>query len=559
MRTVPPMYEDLPTPEEMSQWDEAAHGMFGMPPLLLMENAAQEAARELKRHIILTESSSVLIFMGKGNNGGDGAALARILYDEGCNVLVCPTAPLNKLRSPAKEHVAMARKVGVNILPGQNKGTPLLPLDWRYPDVVVDAIAGTGLHGDLRDKELGFVRVINSFAQHSFIFSLDIPSGLCGYTGKPKPESVRAHATVCFEAGKPGLFFPEAREYTGSVAVRRIGIPLGVRDSVPPSWALLAPKKGTFPAPSSFRHKGEVGKTLVIGGSEGMAGAPFLSALGCLRGGAGLVHVAFPGGLDVPSSDLPEILKHPVGTERVWKREYAPSLMELIRSLRPDALVVGPGIGRNTDVKSLLESILEDQYRPPALLDADALYFFHVPEWESGQSPSPEKKNMQENASLDPALLGESDILTPHPGELARMLPPSFFSVNDDHSPPLSPRERVRELQMDRARALSTMTAACKSVVLLKGPGTLIGRQEAPTVLSPFAVSSLAVGGSGDVLSGVCGALMAAGFDSFDAACLGVHLHGRAGELLGERAPLGHLAGEIAGVIPLAWKELCER
>lgn len=558
MKTVLPLYEDLPTPEEMRQWDEAAHGIFGIPPLLLMENAAQEAARELKRHVALTENSTILIFIGKGNNGGDGAALARILYDEGCMVLVCPTVPLSKLRGPAREHMTMARKVGVTILPGQSKGIPVLPLDWRYPDVVVDAVAGTGLHGDLREKERGFVRIINSFYERSFVFSLDTPSGLCGYTGRPRPESVRAHATVCFEAGKPGLFFPEAQEYTGTITVRRVGIPLGVRALALPSWNLLAPKKGLFPAPSPFRHKGEAGKVLIIGGSEGMAGAPLLAALGCLRGGAGLVHVAFPGGLESSSNELPEALKHPVGTDRVWRREYAPTVVELMRSLRPDALVIGPGMGRTPAVKNILHTLLAEKDRPPFLLDADALSFFRVPEQKTNGVQPVDAAN-QEDTFLNLGLLRKHDILTPHPGEMARMLPPSFFPSSEEYTGyPSSPRDRIHELQANRPYALAFFTTACAAVLILKGPGTLIGRRGSPTTLSPIAVPTLAVGGAGDVLSGACGALMAHGFDSLDAACLGVHLHGRAGELLAERAPLGHLARDIADALPLAWMELCK-
>ena len=548
MQPVPPLYEALPTPDEMSQWDEAAHALFDIPPVLLMENAAREALSVLREHAPLSSECNVLIFAGRGNNGGDGAALARLLHDEGCNVLLCPTRAFAKLRSPAREHVNMARKIGVNIMPALNKGAPVLPLEWNSPHVVVDAIAGTGLRGELRDPELACVRLINKFRDRSFILSLDIPSGLCGYTGSPKPESVKAHATVTFEAGKPGLFMPGAAEYTGRLTVRRVGIPLAVRSTILPSWKLLAPKQGGFAAPSALRHKGEAGKVLVVGGSEGMGGAPVLAARGALRAGAGLVHVAFPGGL-APEGARAEMQLHPLGHETRFGRKHAEALKALIAGLRPDAVAIGPGLGREPGVAALLEALLDMEDRPRLVVDADALFFFHL---KAAQRPG------KKRSALTPGLLSHNDIVTPHPGELARMLPDSFFPGSAEYTgQPQSARERIRQLQQNRPGALEAFTEASPAVLVLKGAGTLIGQRDAPTALSPFAVPALAAGGSGDVLSGIIAALVAGGCSSFDAASLGVYLHARAGQLLSKTAPLGHFAGDIADAVPAVWKELC--
>lgn len=538
MKQLPLLTAPLPTPDEMRLWDEAASQQFGIPPLLLMENAAQAALRELKRHVPLSQDTKALIFMGRGNNGGDGAALARLLYDEGCSVLVYTLAPLPaEPQSPSERHAAIANGLGVNFLDGSNFNVPALPLDWRTADIIVDAITGTGLRGELRPQELACVTAINRSRETAFVFSLDIPSGLCGMTGRPRPEAVRAHATVCFEAGKPGLFFPEAAEYTGCLAVRRVGIPLSIRTMFLPSWELLAPAKGVYPLPSPFRHKGDGGKVLVIGGSEGMAGAPLLAALGCLRAGTGLVHVARPGGLS-PAIALPEVQDHPIGHGLRWEAKHGAELERLIARIAPDTLVIGPGMGRDNAVQQIIKALLEKDGRPSAVVDADALYCFRA--HADGAQPL-----------LPLSLLGKNDIVTPHPGEMARLLPAQPAETGD------ASWERTAWVQKNRPEALAAFTAACDAVLVLKGAGTLIGRKDTATVLCPIAVPTLAVGGSGDVLSGICGALAASGMASPDAAKLAVYLHARAGELLMERAPLGHLARDIADAVPLVWSELC--
>lgn len=589
MKTVPPLYSALPTPEEMRRWDEGALALFGIPPLLLMENAARAARAALQEYRPLAPESRVLIFMGRGNNGGDGVALARLLHDEGHAVLVYLAGEPDGLGGPAGEHAEMARKMGVNFLPRDSAEFPVLPLDWRSPDVVVDALTGTGIRGDLRDRELALVRTINTYRAHAFILALDIPSGLCGYTGKPRPEAVRAHLTVTFEAGKPGLFFPEAREYTGEITVRRVGIPLALRSAIPPSWRLLRPEKGAWAAPSPFLHKGSAGKTLIIGGSEGMAGAPLLAALGSLRAGAGLVHAAVPAALEPAfRAACPEVLVHPIGRGARWEEGDAETLTALIRDVGPGSLVLGPGMGRSAATREITRTVLAERDRPPAVVDADALYFFRLPDPRRGapDAPEPGGEGHGGGEPLPLELFTENDALTPHAGEMARMLPCSFFpdpgSADKDEEPagaapeavsPLdfdpeemagkTPEKRtlhacIAVLREDRAGAVRAFTRVCRAVLALKGPGTLIGRRGAPATLSPIAAPALSVGGSGDVLAGACAAVIASGLPALDAVCLAVYLHGRAGELLAEKAPRGHLARDIADAIPLAWKELCQ-
>ncbi len=545
-----PLFEALPTPEEMRLWDQAAETRFGLSSFLLMENAAREAFAVLNENFPLCAGLQALVVMGGGNNGGDGAALARRLQETGLRVQMVCAKPEDALRGATAGHMLSAKVCGVSFAPAAD----FPPETWGRPDLVVDALTGTGIKGDLRDAELALVRGINALKEHAFVFSLDIPSGLCGYTGKPRPEAVRADLSVTFEAGKPGLFFPEAAPYTGRVAVRAIGIPLGAREVAPPSWRLIAPQPGPAFIPSPLRHKGQGGRVLIVGGSAGMAGAPVLAGLGALRAGAGLVHLAFPGGL-TPPCPHPELMLHGLGDGTTWNAAGAGSLPELLHRLSPGAVVLGPGLGRNVGARTVVKNLLGLEDRPPVILDADALSFFHLPDVR------PEAQKARQAEDLPLSLLQENDILTPHPGEMASLLPCSFFPglAGRPIQDAAGLKVCIGELQEDRAGAMRAFFRQSPTVLTLKGPGTLVGRRGAPIGLCPVASSALGTAGSGDVLAGVIAALAAAELPSLEAACLGVYLHARAGQLLERSAPLGHLASEIAGAVPTARAELCRK
>jgi NAD(P)H-hydrate epimerase len=523
------LYADLALPDELRLRDEQSRVRFGINPAVLMENAARAALEELRKRVRISPQSRILIYMGKGNNGGDGAAMARILHDEGAKVAVVAVADLGGLPSPADEHVNAARRLGVPFLRSDGDAPPPPPEDLRRPDVVVDALCGTGLKGDLRLKELACVRAVNTFRGRAFIVAADGPSGLCGYTGRERPEAVHADLTVAFEAATPGLYLGDARACTGELVVRGVGIPRAARTDSP-VCRLLSPRRGRHFLPSPSLHKGAAGKVLIVGGSDALAGAPFLAGLGALRAGAGLVHLAVPGRVrDHLYPRCPELMIHAVGHGANPEAEDAPVLLELLRSLRPDALVLGPGAGRKPGVRAVLTCLAEAADRPPAVVDADALFF--LPSFASALTPR--------------------DVLTPHPGEAAALLPDDFFAGVAGE------KEKIRAIRENRPAALRALTSRYAATVVLKGAGTLIGRGSEPFTVAPFAVPTLAVGGSGDVLAGIVAALTAAGRPPAEAAALGVYLHGRAGELLAERAPRGHTASDIASAVPEAWKELC--
>ena len=292
----------------MSGWDRAAIDL-GLPELLLMENASREALHVLSAETGQMSGKRVLLFMGGGNNGGDAACLARHLHDGGAEVLVLHTRPLGAYRGVTGQHVRLARRCGVAFAPAAGWPEKYRNTPWDVyadasvcerggPDIVVDGILGTGFSGSLRPLELGLVARINALAQRAFIFSLDIPSGLSGLTGRPCPVAVRAHATVTFEAAKPGLVLPEAAPYTGRLHIRPIGIPAVVRREHPASYQMITKAiAGAFPEAAPGWHKGTAGAILIVGGSEGLTGAPHLAARAALRAGGGLISVAAPHGL----------------------------------------------------------------------------------------------------------------------------------------------------------------------------------------------------------------------------------------------------------------------
>lgn len=585
------MFAALPSPAEMSCWDRAAIEM-GLPEPLLMENAAREALHVLL-HVVAhktlsfarTSDSSgtlhgtrILLFMGSGNNGGDAACLARHLHDAGADVLVLHARPLRACKGTTARHVRLARRCGVTFAPasgwpdsyrdthwdplwcpeaddGNPPASSFIPLRAGGPDIVIDGLLGTGFSGTLRSEERRLVTRINAFSgqttplcHRAFILALDIPSGLNGLTGRPCPIAVRAHATVSFEAAKPGLILPEAAPFVGQLHVRPIGIPRVIREQHPASYRLIDREAAVLlPVPTPHWHKGTAGNVLIIGGTNGtsssheqsslsdggLTGAPHLAARAALRSGAGLVRVAGPSGLcaDI-KAHCPDIMTCPLGAPGIqhWSPALLPELLPFLQ--RCDAVVIGPGIGREPDTVAFVLAFLALPNRPATVIDADALHAL----------------------ATAPHLLrhlAPTDILTPHPGEAAAIL-----------------GEPVAQVQADRFAALDALTKLSPAVWILKGAGTLVGSTDCPVFISPHAVPNLAVGGSGDVLAGCIGTLLAQFTkqtrqseklmpESQLAACLGVLVHAEAGHLLARTFPLrGNTASDIADALPQARAKL---
>ena len=538
------MFVPVPAPEEMARWDAAAISA-GISEETLMENAARTAMDALRAHAaeknIVLQGASVLLLAGGGNNGGDAFCMARHLLDAGAfPVLVC-TREMEQYRGAAFHWLRVAASLGVPVFSADawEKGETDVP---ARPDIVVDGLLGTGFHGELREKEKRLIDKLNGL-EARLVLAVDIPSGLSASTGRPSPSAVRAHVTVTFQAAKPGLLLPEAHEFTGTLDVRPIGMPRRVQEENPPSfrtWLTINP--GDFdrgapyvlehgmsarieklfekrPAPSFHgpAHKGAAGRVLVAGGCAAYTGAPCLAAWASLRTGAGLVTLAGPknvldaAGLSMPALTLRALSgRAPDGD---WCKEDAQILAEVLPSY--GALVFGPGLGRSEGAFEFTRALMCLSHRPPMVLDADALFAL----------------------AKEPALLSQlrpCDVLTPHPGEAATLLGMS-----------------VHDVQADRFAALSALAELAPAVWVLKGEGTLIACPGEPAVISPWQVPQLAVAGSGDVLAGITGALLARGRKASLAATLGVWLHALAGMRLSREFPMrGNSPHDIANTLP---------
>jgi NAD(P)H-hydrate epimerase len=508
------MLHPLPTPAEMATWDRETIETIGIPGAMLMESAAREAVAVLVDEYGPVAGCEIFCFAGPGNNGGDAFAMARHLADLGADVTVLHTRPKKQYRGESRSHLNWARKLDIAFSHLDGVDLAALP----QPDIIVDGLLGTGFSGQLRPSMQALVGTVNRLGRHAFVLAVDIPSGLNGLNGCPQPDAVRADATATFQAAKLGLCLPEAAPFVGTLHVRSIGIPSLIMDQHPPRHRLISETiMGLVPGPVPAMHKGSAGHVLIIGGSPGLTGAPHLAALGALRSGAGLATVACPGGLaDSVKAGSPDIMTLPLGTGIHWDTETLNFLLSALE--RFDAFVIGPGLGRDVKTVDFLKSFVA-KCPTRAVLDADALFCL-------AQFPDCIPN------------LPDTSVLTPHPGEMARLVGIS-----------------TAEIQADRLTAARSFAEATRSTLVLKGAGTLVADRHT-TCVSPFSEPNLAVGGSGDVLSGVIASLMGRGLAPLQAACAGVCWHGEAGRLLRDEFPArGNLASDIADMLPMAAKE----
>lgn len=507
------MLSPLPTPHEMSVWDQQTIHNFGLSGRILMENASRAALYVLRAETAGRKFGSVLVFAGPGNNGGDAFALARHLTNDGLAVRIMHSRPLDGYTGDAAYHLNLARNMDI---PCALLSAP--PPAFPKADLIVDGLLGTGAQGELRPDMRTWIAAMNDMKENAFILALDIPSGLNGLTGEPMPLAVRADLTVTFGAAKLGLAQPPAVPYTGRLVVADIGIPRQVKASHPAGHALLTEKLADLlPRPAPDMHKGDAGHLLVLGGSAGMTGAPLLAARAALRSGVGLVTLGYPEGLSPSYGSFPEIMALGLGNGKHWSEECHTDLSAQPR--RFSAVVLGPGLGRDSGAERFLRRYL-DAPHPRTLYDADALYL------------------LGKNQKLL-SRLGPEAVLTPHPGEMGFLLGAPGAEIN---------RDRIRHAR--------EFAAARRCTLVLKGAASIVAGTEGPVAISPFHVPNLAVAGSGDVLAGVIGSLMAQGLAPLTAARAGVYWHGYAGRLLEKVFPYrGNTPLDIVENLPAALKE----
>jgi ADP-dependent NAD(P)H-hydrate dehydratase / NAD(P)H-hydrate epimerase len=508
----------LLTAAEMRAADLAIARALGVPTLRLMESAGRGIA-DLVRREIAGRPGEVVIVCGGGSNGGDGFVAARHLADSGTRVRVLLTAPRAKIQGDAAAALAALEETGV--VPIEDGSGWADPAAWRLRlggarvAAVVDAIFGTGFRGPVRDVPAAAIAAMN--AADGRKIAVDIPSGLDADTGRSIGAVFHADVTATMGARKLGLCIGEASP-VGRIEIVDLGAPVEATSAPSVRCRLLdAPGIASLlPRPNHDAHKGSKGHLLVVAGSAGKTGAAYLTGMAALRSGAGLATIASTAAgqlaLDAKAIEL-MTARYADGDDAV-PATALPALEAM--AARAQAVAVGPGIPTGPGMQAVVQH-LAARLPLPMVVDADALNAL---------------------GTGAPGLLASAPaprVLTPHPGEMGRLLGLSIAEVQAD--------------RIGRARGLA---AASGAVVVLKGARTIVAAPDGQVFVNPAATSSLATAGSGDVLTGVIGALLARGCDALTAAQIGVYVHGAAGEALAPR--LGD--GVVAGDLPLAIAEV---
>lgn len=451
----------------------------------LMQRAGQAAWRFIQHH--LPQARSFAIACGPGNNGGDGYVLARLLKEAGRDARVLALDGRLPGSGDAVQAADLWRQAGGTV---ELLGQTIPPVD-----VVVDALFGIGLGRDLDGSAADAVRALN--ASKACRVALDIPSGLCADTGRIRGCAVLAHYTLSFIVAKTGLHVGEGPEVCGHTEVATLGLTAEGLQSESPDLRILRPSDLHRLLPQRRRqaHKGDFGRVLVIGGDVGMGGAVRLAAEAALRAGAGRVSVATrQEHVAAILAGCPELMVRGVA----GPAELKPLLEQA------DVVLVGPGLGQGAWSESLLLTAAQANLR--SVFDADALNLL----------------------AQGACLLPEHLVITPHPGEAARLLDCSTASV-----------------QADRLAALRTLEQAFQVCVVLKGAGTLIGQGRGSPALCLYGNPGMATAGMGDVLAGIIAGLMAQGLDPAAAAEAGVLAHALAGDRAAAHGMRGLLASDL--------------
>ncbi len=498
----------LSTAKEMREADRRTIEELGLPGMVLMENAAQGAASVIEEAVGQAAGLDLAAFCGRGNNGGDGLAILRILANRGAVCTAYLFCKETDLSGDAAANLAVAKACEVAVVE--------VPDDETFEDeqgfmagheFYVDALLGTGLNSPVRGRYASAIELMNHTGMP--ILSVDIPSGLSADTGAVLGTAVQADFTATFGLMKLGLAL-DSGDYAGEVHLVDISIPPVVVADLDIKARLLDEESvcEALPVRPMAGHKGSFGHLLIAGGSGGMTGAVCLAVWGGIRAGAGLVTACVPEEfVPIIEAKLTSAMSFPLPqtTARCLGREAAAPLLEFARD--KDALVLGPGLGRDQGGLDLVRE-LAGGLKCPLVLDADGLN----------------------------ALAGRLDsirfrpnqiVLTPHPGEAARLLGCT-----------------VPQVQNDRPSAARTLAGQTGAVVVLKGARTVIAEPQGRIWLNPTGNPLLASGGSGDVLAGLIGGLMAQGVPGLEAACCGVFVHGLAADLAMEDHGLRGMASE---------------
>lgn len=504
------------TAKEMHELDRRAEAEYGVSSLILMENAGAGAVREMEQYVPGLLRSRVAVVCGKGNNGGDGLVVARHLANRGVDVQVLLLAKKDELKGDAAINLGIAQKAGIPLAEvATAKDLQARREALASSDVIVDAILGTGLTGPARGIGAEAIQILNKLGRP--LIALDLPSGLGSDDGHVHEPCIRAQLTLTFALPKRSLLLYPAAQFAGEVRVVDIGIPrvLLTDPKLPVDLVEGEEVRAALPPRDPDAHKGTYGHVLVLSGSPGKTGAAALTSLGALRVGAGLVTLALPEGLnDLMETKLTEVMTAglPETEERTVAFEARDPLVGLMEG--KSVLALGPGLSIHPETARLVAALVQSA-KIPLVIDADGI---------TALARQPE---VLSRASVPV-------ILTPHPGELSRLL--------------MVPKEEVIAKRIPIAQKV---TSTYNVHLVLKGARTLIAEPGGAVHVNPTGNPGMASGGVGDVLTGMIAGLVSQGLSPAVAAVVGVYLHGLAGDLACQQlGPEAMIATDLMDRLP---------
>ncbi len=479
----------------------------GLTQLRLMENAGAAAARVIRQYYTVAQKQ-VVVVCGPGNNGGDGYVVARKLAESGADVTVIQAAPAPQIGAAAEMYEQVSR-LQLTLL---SHTLPAADAKIAAADIIVDALFGTGYTPRENVEIDQLICRINTAG--GVRISLDLPSGAQCNSGKVSSQCVKAHRTVTFIAYKPCHFLPPACHYCGQTEAVSIGIADTLLEKARPAMQTLEAEElyALLPTRASDAHKFSCGKAAVVAGSYGMAGAAAIALQGVIRSGIGVAYGIVPEGIyPIVGALAPEAVFAPLPQNAFGTHSAAQSEKILSAAQGCDAVLFGPGLGRNADTEKLLRYFIKNN-KKPWIIDADGLNALCgcIDIIKQNQAPR---------------------VITPHAGEAAKLL-----GISAD------------EVQANRLEAAQKLAALTGAVTVLKGQYSLIAEPGGQTFVCTRGTPALATAGSGDLLAGMLCCLLAQGLSATNAACLAVFLHATAGELAAARYSVRY-------VTP---KEICE-
>lgn len=470
---------------QMRKIDSDASEIGKIPSIVLMENAALACINELKSAFPNLKNKNVIIFCGRGNNGGDGLAIARHLINLGTDVrvyLVCG----DEYKGDALVNFEILENMDADIICNGD-----VPYEYiRNADIVIDAIYGTGVHGEIAGSARDVIEAINLYS--TYTLSVDIPSGVNADTGEICGVCVKADTTVTFAEYKAGMFLFDGADYLGKVVCADISIPQYIKDMQNISINITDDEfvKKVFPKRIRNSHKGDYGKVFIVGGSVGMTGAVYMAAQAALNTGCGLITLGIPASLNhILENKLTEVMTMPL-SDRDGHISYSAADAIIEKMNNSDVILFGCGIGRSKDIKLILRRVLSEA-KVPVILDADGLYAFDL--------------TMLDDCS-------SNVIITPHNGEFSRLL---GYMPNES----------------ERFAISKSFSSENGITLVLKGHHTIVTAYDGIQYVNTTGNSGMATGGSGDVLAGMIASLTARMTDEAAACAAGVYLHGRAGDI----------------------------